>query len=791
MPPDGGVEVFVFQGSKFLGSRCFSQTTIVVGSASNATLKLRGKGIQPEHALIRVEGTSVLVADKSHGGVEVNRQRISMQAVKSFDEITIGPFRLKISLLGHEDEEDAGFGANPDPHPHTSPRDPSRPAERHHDDDRLDEDAQTVVRHVSSLGDSGEATMPRIDPRAAATRHHRRADHDDDGEYGEDLLEKGDRGLSHRDRSRSQRDEDAPQHHDRSRSDGPGSGPSRSSQRSPAYDETELAARVEARRDRSVHGDRSDREDDLDPRSATEDQEPRRNQRTSAAPEDPYSKDPYNERDEAPPTHAQAQESLADASWASGDDDDDDEPFVESFSLLENVVRERFKDRAETEGGLLAEVIRYGDGEILDVLQAAPGRAVKLFPDDFKLIDTLGNGHARLYFKKGFSGNVVRKGKARRLTRLLRQETLVDPKRGIHAIDLQEGDYAQIVREDAGYLVRFVHPPKVPKAKLLSGFSLAWSTVQIFAGSMAFHFLILVLLGFTAPNADLVIETDAEKFAKVALKDLKLEKPEKKEEKKEPPKPEKVKDKPKKPTKKPPPTKRKVTRQQTARPTRQVSPKQQAKVQKKQVSQVLSALQNLKPTGGAGHSSLKSLTTNIKAIRLPGGSSGGFKVSGVIGKIAGNSVRLASGGFGSGGKGTRVGRQLLAGGKIGRIAAIKGTGTRVRGRVRRAPTRSIRASGGVLSRAAIQKVVSAHMNRVQACYERQLLTSPGLSGKIVFDWVITTSGSVGSARQVSSSLRSAAVASCILREIRKWRFPHPVGGSVNVRYPFVFRVQGF
>ena len=83
------------------------------------------------------------------------------------------------------------------------------------------------------------------------------------------------------------------------------------------------------------------------------------------------------------------------------------------------------------------------------------------------------------------------------------------------------------------------------------------------------------------------------------------------------------------------------------------------------------------------------------------------------------------------------------------------------------------------------------MHQVQACYERQLITSPGLSGKVVFDWVITPSGSVGLARQVRSSMRSPLVSSCILALIRTWRFPKPVGGSVNVRYPFVFRVQGF
>ena len=49
--------------------------------------------------------------------------------------------------------------------------------------------------------------------------------------------------------------------------------------------------------------------------------------------------------------------------------------------------------------------------------------------------------------------------------------------------------------------------------------------LQIFIGSAAFHFLILVLMGFVAPEADLTVVTDAERFAKVAMKDLKLEKP--------------------------------------------------------------------------------------------------------------------------------------------------------------------------------------------------------------------------------------------------------------------------
>jgi hypothetical protein len=308
-----------------------------------------------------------------------------------------------------------------------------------------------------------------------------------------------------------------------------------------------------------------------------------------------------------------------------------------------------------------------------------------------------------------------------------------------------------------------------------------WSKLQIFIGSAAFHFLILVLLGFVAPEADLTVVTDAERFAKVAMKDLKLEKPKKKEELKVDKPPDEPKPKPKE--------KIKVKRRKG--PPRPMSAKRKAKIQKKQVKNVLSALENIRPrNAGPGRSSLKKLVSNIAAVRTPGGTSSSFKVAGVISKIPGGGVRLA-GGIGGGGKDTRVGSQLLAGGNIGKIKALKGTGRRVRGRVRRAPKRAIRATGGILDRGAIQKVVNAHMAQIQRCYEVQLLKNPGLAGKIVFDWVISLTGGVSSARQVSSSMRSPGVATCILAVIRQMRFPNPVGGSVQVRYPFVFRVQGF
>jgi outer membrane biosynthesis protein TonB len=414
---------------------------------------------------------------------------------------------------------------------------------------------------------------------------------------------------------------------------------------------------------------------------------------------------------------------------------------------------------------------------------------VRVGRDAFTLIAVQPDRKALLYFQKDFSGTLVSKGKARPLKAFCNDSYLVDRDSDLYCVTLQEGDYAQVLREGIGFLVRFVKPPAIPRPKARVGLSL--SSVQSFVASAAFHFLIGVVFILIAPDAGLSVEGDKDMAARISLKDLELEKAVKDEVK-----PEEKKEAPvqKDVPQETPKLVKKVVREKLPRVAQNIplTTKQKEKQQKKAVANVMSALENLKPAGlGPGRSDLKALASNISAVRSPGGAGAAFKVSGVIGRIGGDGVRLAGGIGGGGGKDTRVGTQLLAGGKVGAIAAIAGTGKNVRGKVRKAPTRAITASGGTLSREAIQQVVSAHMHEVQACYERSLLTQPGLSGKIVFDWQIAMGGGVASARLANSTMNSPAVATCILMLIRGWRFPSPVGGAVDVRYPFVFRVQGF
>jgi len=464
------------------------------------------------------------------------------------------------------------------------------------------------------------------------------------------------------------------------------------------------------------------------------------------------------------------------------DDGDEDEVFEEPFSLLENVVRERFRAPCvEVESFRAIEVIHYRDGEILDLLRADPGQSLRVGSDQFRLLTLRGGGKATLHFRTGFGGTVVTGGKARRLKRLCSDRfrcSDLDPQH--FAVSLTAGDFAQILRGNDGYLVRFVRPPTQPAARWLPRVS--WGQLQMVAASAAAHLLVLVLLGFTSQEANLSVAGELETFARAGSYELpRLES--------KPAQPKLVEPPPQAPQA-PSTVEKSRRRPHKAKAHPAAGGRSSAASQQRQVRQVYKALENLRPSSGTpGRSDLGALTSNIVATRSP---SAGYKISGVMGKLGGGRIQL--GGGGRPGSDTRTIGQLLTGrsGGTGTLVVARDTGYRgPLGMVKRQPKRIITVDGGDLDKAKIQRVVNQHMHEIQRCYEVQLLGNPGLQGRMVVDWTISPNGSVTLARLVTSSIPSPALAGCVLARIRTWRFPSPTGGSVKVRYPFVFRARGF
>ena len=310
--------------------------------------------------------------------------------------------------------------------------------------------------------------------------------------------------------------------------------------------------------------------------------------------------------------------------------------------------------------------------------------------------------------------------------------------------------------------------------------------------SVMIHIGAFALLAYGAARDAGAMDTGEARFAKVALKDLELEpppppppppppapEPEVKVEAKTAPKPQPTRTPTPAPRAKPSPTK--VAVAPTPTPPTPQPPKPSASA-----SKLMNALGGSMPSSSSSASASTVATTNLDAATPSRGSSGGFKVSGVIGKVPGNQLQLAPAGSGAGRVNTKTAAEVS--GKVGKVAGTGPSG-QVRGLVTKPPAREIQVQGE-LDRGEIAKVINSHIREVQACYERKLLKDPTLAGKIHFEWVVTPSGDVGTVKIKSSTVRNPEVASCVQAAMRGWKFPQPKGGSVTVVYPFVFGTVG-
>lgn len=149
---------------------------------------------------------------------------------------------------------------------------------------------------------------------------------------------------------------------------------------------------------------------------------------------------------------------------------------------------------------------------------------------------------------------------------------------------------------------------------------------------------------------------------------------------------------------------------------------------------------------------------------------------------------------GVGGGGGATGTTTLGSGKMGtrgRGAGEAGYGSGAgglggRGKHDVAMTQGSPIILGSLDKELIRRVVQTHLAQIKYCYERELLRTPGLFGRVVMKWVINGEGVVTQAQTAETQLRNANVESCIATRIKTWRFPKPGGGGiVIVNYPFV------
>jgi hypothetical protein len=305
----------------------------------------------------------------------------------------------------------------------------------------------------------------------------------------------------------------------------------------------------------------------------------------------------------------------------------------------------------------------------------------------------------------------------------------------------------------------------------LSRLALTLAGVSVIA-----HLMVFAILGLASlVRRDYIAENKEGRFARIALKEVELEPPvappKQEEKRKKKPKPEPSQTS----STEPAPRLASLHIPRSRTPSKPSEAASSATTQK-----LLSALGSM----SAGPKPMSATAmSNLDAAGPVKGA--GFKVSGAIGKLPGDSLRLAAAGSGMGRLDTKSTHDM--GKDLGRVLGRAPTG-QVRAQVTARPN-TMKVEGH-LDRGEIQKVINAHIHELQGCYERQLIASPNLSGKVTFEWIISPTGAVSVVKIKSSSLSSNEATSCMQAAIRRWMFPAPSGGQVTVVYPIALANSG-
>lgn len=835
------LQVHIFRDGEFLGTDVFAEKQIVVGrDPDEADLVLESSQVSRRHAIIENDGGKVTVRDAgSTNGVFLNADKVlTPTEVTRLDEIRIGEFALKLKFAGKgkgaSDEPSAPVeqykrpgdstreiqalqknGAPREPLPNTTaspvlsaPRPAPRPEPK---SSRSMPSATDLSEFDDNPDDPGE-DIGRTAPRAEFRKRDEPVDRDKLGDMlaGIGIAEAG--GVN------APTSIDAaplPMNREPEKKRGGKAG------KGAAF--ADLASELEGPEAATQTNIGAFHDDDDQTRS---DGHLNGNGRANGARADrdgsyfpPHANGPISARSdiepESIPTGSPSQargmpkppdmlgldadpmspfEPHADVTH--DDDHDEEDDYVPQYSLAQHILG----DEAPPKQGVpRVEVLAVHDDMVDSVALLAPGDSFWVGPESaiarmmskaaskeggtpykpgprYELVKHKRPGEVEVEFKKEAPGMVVRGGRSVELGSVQGRQGRKQVRRGTQVMGLSRGEIAQVTEGATTYHIRLVMAPAPLRDSrpLLQRIRPEKLLMTSAVSALVAHVVIMTIMSLFAGHPPDPKERPKEEFVEVTIEpEMKLEEPPKPPE---PPAPEPTPPAPEPkpvPVKNPPKTK--APKVAAAAP----APPNPAPVG------VLGLLNKTGATQAPGPAAAVAAISNLAAAKSPSGSSG-YKVSGLIGKLPTSELSIGGGG---GGPMTKGAAALLRGGGGGAgVLTGKATG-QVRALVTKMPG-GMHAAGGSLDREEIQKVVNKHIGEIQRCYERELLKTPNLSGKVTIEWVVATSGSVKSARQKESTLQSAGAVNCMLASVKGWQFPQPRGGEVVVGYPFQFSALG-
>jgi len=86
----------------------------------------------------------------------------------------------------------------------------------------------------------------------------------------------------------------------------------------------------------------------------------------------------------------------------------------------------------------------------------------------------------------------------------------------------------------------------------------------------------------------------------------------------------------------------------------------------------------------------------------------------------------------------------------------------------------------------IRDVVHEHRAKLKKCYESSASGKKNAAVKLVVRFVIGDDGKVGEAAIRESTVEDDALKTCVVTEVKSWKFPKPKHGPAAINFPFTF-----
>ncbi len=91
---------------------------------------------------------------------------------------------------------------------------------------------------------------------------------------------------------------------------------------------------------------------------------------------------------------------------------------------------------------------------------------------------------------------------------------------------------------------------------------------------------------------------------------------------------------------------------------------------------------------------------------------------------------------------------------------------------------------GPLTTDTIKDVIHEHHREVRSCAEARPTDRRSVSGKVVVHFVIELDGALTDVKAASTTVNEPKLEGCLVAAVKRWRFPKPKKGKVEVNFPF-------